>query len=130
MIEKVRKIFDKGGTFGTLLTNLSKACDCVTHSVPVAKLYALNFDMNPSNLVSDYLTGRNQKVKTNSSFSWYLDIFQCIPQRSILGPLLFILLLYHLFLFVEETDIMSYAKIASSRKSTFRMVFKQFFKGK
>ena len=62
MIEKVRKIFDKGGTFGTLLTNLSKACDCVTHSVPVAKLCALNFDMNPSNLVSDYLTGRNQKV--------------------------------------------------------------------
>ena len=25
MIEKVRKIFDKGGTFGTLLTDLSKA---------------------------------------------------------------------------------------------------------
>ena len=32
MIEKARKILDKGGTFGAVFTNLSKAFDCITHT--------------------------------------------------------------------------------------------------
>ena len=64
--------------------------------------------MNALNLIFDYLTGRKQRVKINSSFSSYLDIFQGILQGSILGPLLFNLFLCDLFLFVEEADITSY----------------------
>ena len=30
VMEKARKILDKGGTFGALLTDLSKAFDCMT----------------------------------------------------------------------------------------------------
>ena len=33
MIEKARKILDKGGTFGALLTDLSKAVDCMAHDL-------------------------------------------------------------------------------------------------
>ena len=109
MIEKAKETIDKGGTFGALLTDLSKAFDCMTHDLLIAKLHALNFDMNALNLMFDYLTGRKQGVKINSSFSSYLDIFQGVPQGSILGPLLFNLFLCDLFLFVEEVDIMSYA---------------------
>ena len=65
--------------------------------------------MNALNLIFDYLTKRKQRVKNNSSFSSYLDIFQGVPQGSILGPLLFNLFLCDLFLFVEEADIMIYA---------------------
>ena len=79
MIKKARKILDKGGTFGALLTNLSKAFDCMTHDLLIAKLHALNFDMNALNLIFDYLTERKEKVKINSSFSSYLDIFQGMP---------------------------------------------------
>ena len=107
MTEKARKILDKGGTFGALLTDLSAALDCMTHDL-ITKLHALNFDMNALNLIFDYLTGRKQRVKINSSFSSYLDIFQGVPQGSILGPLLFNLFLCDLFLFVEEADIISY----------------------
>ena len=108
MIEKARKILDKGGTFGALLTDLSKTFDCMTHDL-IAKLHALNFDMNALSLIFDYLTGRKQRVKINSSFNSYLDLSQSVPQGSILGPLLFNLFLCDLFLFVEEADIMSYA---------------------
>ena len=66
MIEKAR---NKDGTFGALLTDLSKACDCITHDLLIAKLHALNFDMDALNLIFDYLTGRKQRVKSNFSFS-------------------------------------------------------------
>ena len=86
MTEKARKILSKGGTFSALL---SKAFGCMTHDLLIAKLHALNFDMNTLNLIFDYLTGRKQRIKINSSFSSYLDILQDIPQGSIFGPLLF-----------------------------------------
>ena len=107
MIEMAKKTIDKGGTFGALLTDLSKAFDCMTHDLLIAKLHALNFDMNALSLIFDYLTGRKQRV--NSSFSSYLDIIRGVPRGSILGPLLFNLFLCDLFLFVDEVDIMSYA---------------------
>ena len=81
----------------------------MTHDILIAKLHALNFDMNALNLIFDYLTERKQRVKINSSFTSYQDIFQGMPQGSILGPLLFNLFLCDLFLFVEGADIMSYA---------------------
>ena len=55
MTEKARKILDKGVTFGALLADLSKAFDCMAHDLLIAKLHALNFDMNPLNLIFDYL---------------------------------------------------------------------------
>ena len=54
MIEKARKILDKDGTSGALLTDLlSKAVDCMTHEFLAAKLYALNFNINTLNLIFD-----------------------------------------------------------------------------
>ena len=74
MIEKARKILDKGGTFGALLTDLSKTFDCMTHDLLIARLHALN-------LIFDYLTERKQRVKINSGFSSYLDIFQGVKDQ-------------------------------------------------
>ena len=79
------------------------------HDLLIAKFHALNFGMNALNLIFYYVTGRKERVKINSSFSPYLDIFQGVPQGLILGLLLFNLFLCGLFLFVEEADIMSYA---------------------
>ena len=68
MTEKTRKIPDKGGTFGSLLTDLWKAFDCITHDLLIGKLHALNFHMNALNLIFEHLTGMKQGVKLQFQF--------------------------------------------------------------
>ena len=53
MIEKWRKIVDFGGAFGALLTDLSKAFDCIPHDIIIAKLEAYGFQMDALKLVYD-----------------------------------------------------------------------------
>ena len=84
MIEKARIILDKVGTFAALLTDLSKAFDCMTCNLLLVKFHTLNFGMNEFNLIFDYLTGRKQRVEISPSFSSHLDLFQGISQGSIL----------------------------------------------
>ena len=107
-IEKTGKILDKGGTFRALLTDVSKAFDCMTHDLFIAKLYALNFDMNRLNFIFDHLTGKRKRVKINFSLSSYLDLLQGVLQKSIL-QLLFDLFLCNIVLFAEEAGIRRYA---------------------
>ena len=72
-----------------LLTDLSKAFDCICHNLLIAKLNAYGFDRNALNLIYDYLSYRSQKTKVGYSFSACLVIIYGVRQGSILGPLLF-----------------------------------------
>ena len=55
-----------------ILTNLSKAFDCICHDLLISKLNAYRFDRNVLKLIYDYLIDRSQKTKVGSSFSAYL----------------------------------------------------------
>ena len=77
------------GLFGALFTNLSKAFDCLSHELLIAKLDAYGFDKNALKLVNSYLSNRKQRVKINNKYSSWSEILFGVPQGSILGPLLF-----------------------------------------
>ena len=89
MLEKFRKCLDDGGAYAALLTDLSKAFDCLPHDLLIAKLQAYGFDTSSLKLIHSYLTNRYQRVKVNNSFSEYHLIKYGVPQGSILGPILF-----------------------------------------
>ena len=89
LIEKWKKSVDNGGAFGALLTDLSKAFDCLSHELLIAKLHAYGFDKRSLVLIYNYLSNRKQRVKVNDSCSSWSEILFRVPQGSILGPLLF-----------------------------------------
>ena len=63
LLEKWRYNIDQGRMFGALLTDLSKALDCLPHDIIIAKLNAYGFDMKALNFIYDYLRNRKQKNK-------------------------------------------------------------------
>ena len=109
MIEKWRKLLDAGGAFGALLTDLSKAFDCLPHELLIAKLHAYGVDVPSLKLLHSYLTKRMQRVKLNGTYSLWSEILFGVPQGSILGPLLFNIFLCNLFQFFPDVDIANYA---------------------
>ena len=107
MIEKAKSIMDKGGHFSALLTDPSKAFDCLPHDLLIAKLDAYGFKNDALYLIFNYLNNRKQRVKINSSISSFQNIISGVTQGSLLGPLLFNIFLTDIFLFCP-TEIASY----------------------
>ena len=67
--------------------DFSKAYDCISHDLLLAKLSAYGFSKNSLLFMESYLKSRKQRVKLGSKFSKWLNILIGVPQGSILGPL-------------------------------------------
>ena len=109
MLEKFKEAIDRGNQFGALLTDLSKAFDCIDHNLLIAKLSEYGVSSSALNVMSSYLKHRSQRTKTNDCFSSRSKIEYGVPQGSILRPLLFNINMIHLFYECEENDIANYA---------------------
>ena len=109
MLETWKRSVNKSKVFGALLTDLSKAFDCLDHELLTAKLNAYGFSLPALRLINDYLSNRKQRTKVANTYSTWLDIIFMVPQGSILGPLLFNVFLADLFFTVNDINITSYA---------------------
>ena len=72
-----------------IFLNLSKAFDTVDHNILLAKLEHYGIRGLPNECFRSYLTNRQQFISVNNSDSDPLQITCCVPQGSLLGPVLF-----------------------------------------
>ena len=69
LTEEWIKKLDNNIVVGAVLTDLSKAFDCIPHDLIIAKLSAYNFSDEALSYIYSYLTNRRQCVRINNTDS-------------------------------------------------------------
>ena len=63
MFESWKEAVGKNKAFGVITTDLSKASDCLSHDLLIAKLHAYGNDLSSLKLLEDYLSKKKKKTK-------------------------------------------------------------------
>ena len=88
-IDDWRQALDEDKLVGSIMVDLSKAFDMVSHSILLRKLESYGVRGGELGWFANYLNGRRQRVCINGVQSGWTGILRGVPQGSILGPLLF-----------------------------------------
>jgi hypothetical protein len=83
----VTSCFESGDMALVSFLNLSKAFDCVFHSILAKKLPSYNLHPNSCKQLKSYLAGRYQVVTFKNKTSDCLPVNKGVPRGSTLGPL-------------------------------------------
>ena len=105
LIEEWREYLDKDFVVGAVMTDLSKAFDCIPHDVLIAKLEAYGLGEKTLSYIFSYLRNRNQCVCINDKKSDFQKIISGVPRDSITGPILFHFSINDLFFLVSSTSM-------------------------
>ena len=98
----------------TILIDLQKAFDTISHQILLKKLERYGFRGVPLKLVSSYLSNRRSYVQLNSVVSSECVITTGLPQGSIISPILFLLFIndmpkfsdkFNTTLFADDTTL-------------------------
>ena len=102
---------DKGKITCAVLLDLAKAFDSVNHDILLKKCENFGIRGKALLLIKSYLSSRQHLVKIGNSQSSRLVMDIRVPQRSVLGPLLFLMFIndspkttkINVMLFAEDT---------------------------
>ena len=92
MYDQWLEAVDKGNIAGCMMLDLSAAYDLANHQLILDKLRLYGFDDLAIKWMKSYLSGRSQCVYVDGEFSDVLEVDVGVPQGSVLGGLLYVLL--------------------------------------
>ena len=79
-----KKALDDGNVCMALLTDLSKAFDCLPYRLLICKLRAYGLSVNACELLKSYFCERKQRVKLGDKYSDWLGLSKGVPQGSLI----------------------------------------------
>ena len=92
-----------------LITDISKATDCIPRDLLIAKRASFGFDYQSIRIMESFLSNKQRRTKINYTFHRYSEITYRVTQGSILGSLLFNICTCDIFFDVIECDVASSA---------------------
>ena len=109
MLENWKTAVKTTRVFGVFLTDLSKALNCLSHDLVIARFNAYGFSLPALNLVRNYLAKRKQRTKLNDSYSSWSDKLFWVPQGSSYDNSCFYIYLNDLSVIAKDVNIASNA---------------------
>ena len=91
--DRILELLENGGNVDVIYIDFAKAFDKVDFGITLKKLSDLGIKGHIGTWIFNFLTKRTQIVLVNNGRSQLSEVLSGVPQGSVLGPLLFLILL-------------------------------------